>query len=82
MDLYELLERLRYERVDRCAISIGQPFREGTYCLERTENEWRVFAVERGERISLSVFDSEHAACAKFLGLVLRDSTTRLPVAE
>jgi len=82
MDPDDLLARLRYERVDDRAISIGHPFREGTYCLEKTGCEWRVFAVERGERIALSVFDSEHAACEKFLALVLRDSTTRSPKAD
>ncbi len=77
MDVYDLLERLRYENVLPNTTSIGEPFREGTYCLEKTHGEWRVFSIERGERIAETVFDDESPACQKFLTMVLRDSTTR-----
>ena len=77
LDLYELLKRLRYELVRPEAISIGEPFLEDTYCLERKHGEWRVFYFEHGERVALAVFEDEAAACSKFLSVVLGDATTR-----
>jgi hypothetical protein len=77
VDLYDLILRLRYERIDSGAISIGQPFREGTYCLEKARGDWRVFAIERGQRVAESVFENECSACQAFLAKVLQDTTTR-----
>ncbi len=76
-DVYELVRRLRYERVrDRC-VSIGEPFREGTYCLEKGERGWSVFVVRSGDRIDVATFEQEGAACRELLVRVLQDDTTR-----
>jgi hypothetical protein len=76
-DTYELIRRLRFERVRERCLSIGEPFDEGTYCLEKGEQGWSVFTVRNGDRVDLLTFEQEGAACREFLVRVLDDSATR-----
>lgn len=75
MDLYELIEQLRgNELIEWRSLSIGQPFRDETLCLERHRSRglWSVFYLERGERTSVSTYLDEDDACREFLRGAIR----------
>lgn len=70
-NVYELMAALRYEGVSEAAYSIGEPFREGTHCLERAGTRWNVFEMDTGGRVASSVHTSERDACLSLLERVL-----------
>lgn len=82
VDTYELVRRLRYERIRDRSVSIGEPFLDGAYCLEKTQQGWAVFVARDRERVDEVALFEEGDACQEILRRVMMDSTTRTVVED
>lgn len=79
--LAELADHLRDECYQPSAYHLGQGWSHcgDTYCLEHTPVGFEAFYVERGQRSEpFWIESSEGMACARFLGLLGGDCTSRL----
>ena len=81
MDVACLRRLLDAQDIDPRAYSLDGCAPSEAYVLERRSDGWSVFYAERGLRTAEARFDSEDAACAHLLELLLRDPSTRRPEA-
>ena len=66
MNKRELKEVLAKENISEEFYSLEGGFPYDKYCLFFNGEIWEVYYSERGEKISLKVFDSEEVACDYF----------------
>ena len=69
---------LEREGVDPSAIDFENTQKDEVYCLEEHLGRWRYYYRERGIRRDEQIFLSEDEACKYFIGIVLKDPTSRV----
>lgn len=78
MNREQLRQHLEAERIRPNAYCLKGGLPSEAHTIDFHNGNWEVYYSERGERSGLMTFESEAAACAHLLELILADQSTRV----